>query len=139
MSAIESPSGKSSSGKIIGLIGCGCLGVILVGLALIGLIYWGVGKGLKSAEPYRDSIAAIEGNAAAAEALGTPIKPGLIPSGSFNFSNGVGKVDFSIPVSGPKGKGTIRIVGTKPSTSAPWAYDIWQLDVEGGESIPLGQ
>ncbi len=139
MSAIEQTGGKSSTGKIIGFIGCGCLGVILVGVAVIGLIFWGAGKALKSAEPYRDSIAAVEGNAAAAEALGTPIKPGFMPSGNFNFSNGEGKVDFSIPVSGPKGKGTLRVVGSKPAGASSWTYETWQLDVQGGDSIPLGQ
>ncbi len=139
MSETVPPKGNASAGKIVGLVGCGCLGMALVGAAVIGFIVWGAGKAMKSAEPYRDSIAAIEGNAAAAEALGTPVKPGFLPSGSFNVDNGVSTVDFSIPVSGPKGKGTIRVVASKASDSAPWTYETWQLDVEGGGSIPLGR
>lgn len=140
MSAIEqTQTGKTSGGKVVAFIGCGCLALILAGVAVFALIFWGVGKAMKSGQPYVDSIAAVESNAAATEALGTPIEPGFMPSGSFNFNNGTGTVDFSIPVSGPKGKGTIRVVGNKSSGSAPWEYSTWQLDVEGGESIPLGQ
>jgi hypothetical protein len=42
-------------------------------------------------------------------------------------------------VSGPNGKGTVRVVGTKPAGSGTWVYDTWQLDIEGADSIPLGQ
>ena len=130
MSAIEQP-GKSSTGKIIGLIGCGCLGLIIIGVVVGGGIFYGVGKALKSNDPYRDSIAAVETNSDAIAALGEPIEPGFIPSGNINVNNGVGDVDFSIPVSGPKGSGTIHVKGTKASGSAPWVYEVWELTVEG--------
>ena len=140
MSAIEqTQTGKSSGGKIVAFIGCGCLTLILVGVAVVGLIVWGASKAMKSAEPYQASIEAVQGNAAAAEALGSPIEPGFMPSGSFNFNNGEGNVDFSIPVSGPKGKGTIRVVGNKASGASAWSYSTWELQVEGGDAIPLGQ
>lgn len=140
MSAIEqTQTGKSSGGKIAAIIGCGCLTLILVAVAVIGLIVWGASKAMKSAEPYKASIEAVQNNAAANEALGSPIEPGFIPSGSFNYNNGEGSVDFSIPVSGPKGKGTIRVVGDKPSGASSWNYTTWELQVEGGDSIPLGQ
>ena len=139
MSAIEQP-GKSSTGKIIGLIGCGCLGLILIGILIGGGIFYGVGKALKSNDPYRDSIAAVGTNPDAIAALGEPIEPGFFPSGSINSNNGVGDVDFSIPVSGPKGSGTIRVKGTKASGSAPWVYEVWDLTVEGGsQPIPLSK
>ncbi len=102
-------------------------------------MFWGITKVIKSAEPYQQSIAAVEGNAEAIEALGEPIKPGFFISGNISTNNGVGEADFTIPVSGPKGKGTIRVVASRSSSSAPWTYETWQLDVEGGESIPLGQ
>lgn len=139
MSAIEEP-GKTSTGKIIGLIGCGCLGLILLGLLVGGGIFYGITKALKSNDPYRDSIAAVETNPEAIAALGEPVEPGFFLSGSININNGVGDVDFSIPVSGPKGKGTVRVKGIKPSGSVTWNYDIWELVVDGKpEAIPLGK
>lgn len=140
MSAIEQPpAGKSSGGKIAAIIGCGCLGLILIGVAVGGLIFWGAGKALKSNAPYTDSIAAVQSNPAAAAALGSPIKPGFFPSGSININNGEGTVDFTIPVSGPEAKGSIRVVGAKPAGSETWIYETWQLEVEDGATIPLGQ
>jgi hypothetical protein len=140
MSAIDQPQpGKTSGGKIAAFIGCGCGALILVGLAVMALIFWGVAKAIKDNAPYNDSITAVQGNQAAIDALGSPIEPGFFPSGSINLNNGEGSVDFSIPVSGPKGKGTVRVVGTKPAGSTTWIYDTWQLDIEGADSIPLGQ
>ncbi len=140
MSAIvETQTSKSSGGKIAAMIGCGCGALILAGLAVIALIFWGVTKAIKSNAPYNDSITAVQSNPAAQEALGTPIDPGFFPSGNVSINNGEGKVDFSIPVSGPKGKGTVRVVGTKPSGSTVWIYDTWQLEIEGADPIPLGR
>lgn len=140
MSAIEvTQTSKSSGGKIAAMIGCGCGALILVALTVIALIFWGVTKAIKSNAPYNDSITAVQSNPAALDALGSPIEPGLFPSGNISLNNGDGKVDFSIPVSGPKGKGTIRVVGTKPSGSTAWTYDTWQLEIEGADPIPLGR
>lgn len=140
MSAIEQPAApKSNTGKIVGCVGCGCLAVIIAIVGFVGVTFWGVGKAFKSSEPFTQSIASAEGNPAVVEAIGTPITPGFMPQGSFNFNNGAGEVDFSIPVSGPKGKGTIRVVGTKAAGAPVWEYTTWQLEVEGGDTIPLGQ
>lgn len=136
MSAIE-PSSKSSGGKIVGFIGCGCLAIVLLIGTVGATIFWGITKALKSNDPYRESIAAVEANLAAAEALGTPVKPGFFLTGNININNGEGSVDFSIPVSGPKGKGTVRVVGSKPAGASAWIYSTWELSVEGGSSIPL--
>ncbi len=130
---------KSNTGKIIGCVGCGCLTVLIAIVGFIGVTFWGVTKAFKSSEPFTQSIAAAEANPAVVEAIGTPIEPGLMPQGSFNFTNGTGEVNFNIPVSGPKGKGTIRVVGTKAAGAPKWDYTTWQLDVEGGDPIPLGQ
>ena len=133
----QTQSSKMSGAKIAALIRCGCLGLILIVLAVGGLILWGVGSALKKNAPYEDSIAAVQANPAAVAALGSPIEPGFIPSGNININNGVGSVDFSIPVSGPKGEGTIRVVRSKPAGATNWIYETWQLDVTDGESIPL--
>ncbi len=138
MSAIEqTQSGKSSGGKIVALIGCGCLGLILIGVLVVGGIFFGAMNLLKNNDPYRESIAAVQSNPAAAAALGSPIEPGFFLSGNISTENGNGSVDFQIPVSGPNGKGTIRVVGAKAAGDANWTYGTWQLDVEGGDSIPL--
>jgi hypothetical protein len=128
MSAFEE-RGKSSVGKIINIIGCGCFALILAGALVFGGIFFFVGKALKGKDPYRESIAAVESNEEAIAALGEPVAPGFLPSGNFNYNNGEGEVDLSIPVSGPNGKGTIRVKGRKPVGSQVWNYETWQLEV----------
>lgn len=127
------------------ILGCGCLGILAIiacivalSIAGIGLGITGIGAVLKNNEPYKDSITAVQTNPAAIEALGEPIEPGLIPSGNINVNNGVGEVDFNIGVSGPKGAGTIKIIGKK--TDGIWTYQTWHLKVDGQEKvIPLGK
>lgn len=136
MSEIEEQK-KTPVGKIIG---CGCLALVVIGLLGGAGIFFGVTKALKSNAPYRDAISAAESSPAAIAALGEPIKPGLIPSGNISINNGEGEVNFEIPVSGPKGKGTIHIKGEKPAGAPTWIYDIRELKVEGqSEPIPLGK
>lgn len=130
MSAIEGKE-KSSTGKIIGLIGCGCVGLILIAGLVGGGIFYGVMKLLKNNDPYRDSITAVQSNRAALDALGEPIEARYFVSGNVSLNTGESTVDISIPVFGPKGKGSIHTVGTKPSGSPTWIYTTWELAVEG--------
>ncbi|MAS94124.1 MAG: hypothetical protein CMO55_13085 [Verrucomicrobiales bacterium] len=131
---------KSSTGKIIGFIGCGCLGIGLVIVAIIAFAFFGVVKMLKSSDAYKDSIAAVESNPAAIDALGEPIEPGFMPQGNISINNGEGSADFRIPVSGPKGSGEIHVIGTKSPGTSQWQYTTWELNVDGAtEPIPLGQ
>ena len=129
---------EEKKSSVLKIIGCGCLGLLVLGAVIGGVMFMGIGKALKSNAPYKDSLAAVQSNAAAIEALGEPIKPGWIPTGSVSTTNGVGKVNFNIGVSGPKGKGTISVIGTK--ANGVWTYQTWQLKVDGQEKvIPLGK
>ncbi len=136
MSTVEEQK-KTPVGKIIG---CGCLALLVIAILGGTGIFFGVTKLLKSNAPYNDAIASVESNPAAIAALGEPIKPGMFPSGNISINNGEGEVDFKIPVSGPKGEGTIHVRGEKPAGSETWIYDTRELKVEGQpEPIPLGK
>jgi hypothetical protein len=76
---------------------------------------------IKSSEPYKYAVAQAEANPQVVAALGTPIKTGFMVSGNINLNNDAGNADLSIPVSGPKGSGTIHVVGTK--TGGVWTYN----------------
>ncbi|MFK5921364.1 MAG: cytochrome c oxidase assembly factor Coa1 family protein [Verrucomicrobiota bacterium] len=118
---------------VLKYIGCGCLSLVVVGVIGMVVVGLGIGKALKSNAPYKDSIVAVQANQVAIEALGEPIKPGFMLSGSINVENDGGNVTFSIPVSGPKGSGTITVKGTK--AGGVWSYDTWQLKVDGREEV----
>jgi len=133
--ATKPPATKSPALKIIG---CGCLGLIVLGAITGALMVTVIGKALKSNTPYKDSITAVQTNAVAIEALGEPIKPGWMPFGNISVENNSGTVNFIIPVKGPDGSGAITVIGTKQG--GVWTYQTWQLKVEGREEvIPLAK
>ncbi len=68
-------------------------------------------------------------------ALGTPIEDGLVPSGKTNVNGPTGEADIAIPISGPKGKGTIYAVGTK--SAGKWEFSKLAVQIDGGEMIDL--
>ncbi|MEM7700121.1 MAG: cytochrome c oxidase assembly factor Coa1 family protein [Verrucomicrobiota bacterium] len=128
--------GKAPIGKIIG---CGCGGLILAAIGGIAVLVFGIFGALKGNAAYKDTLSAVQTNQGAIEALGEPIKAGFAISGSFNFNNGAGDVDLSFPVKGPKGSGTVKVVGEKPTSAAPWSYSTRELIVDGsGDVIKLG-
>jgi hypothetical protein len=68
--------------------------------------------------------------------LGAPINEGWFVSGSINVSAGSGDADLSVPISCPKGKGTVYVKAQK--TAGRWDYSLMQATIEGsGERIDL--
>ena len=94
---------------------------------------------IKSSEPYVHALQAAGANARVAAILGGSPNPGTFPSGSIHLNNDDGTADLSIPVSGPKGSGTIHVIATKSADK--WKYSSVtfqpvgsqeQIDVTGG-------
>jgi Cytochrome oxidase complex assembly protein 1 len=130
---------EGSSSSVGKWVACGCLVFVVLGVLGFGGIFFFASKILKSNEPYRDSIAAVQSNPDAIAALGEPIKAGFFPSGNISTTNGEGEVDLSIPVSGPLGEGTVKVVGSKAAGGA-WLYETWQLSINGNPvPVELGK
>lgn len=125
----------ADNGKILKIVGCGCLGLVVVAVAAVIFIVLGLFGVLKKATPYADSLEAVQSNPGAIEALGEPIDPGFVVSGSVNLNNDDGDAALSYPVSGPNGKGTVKVTGKK--AAGQWSYETMELQVEGGETIDL--
>ena len=121
--------------------GVGCIsGVVgLAGVCLCGgfalAIVFGVFGVLKNSDPFVDGMAKVNESAEAKQALGSPIEDGWTISGTIDLSGNSGVADISFPVSGPKGSGTLHVVGTK--AAGKWTYTTMRLDVDGGDSIDL--
>jgi hypothetical protein len=111
-------------GCLIPALACGgCFAVVLP--AVLGTI--------KSSDPYKEGVARAKGSAAVRDALGEPIQEGYFPSGNVNTqtSNGVesGNADLTIPLSGPKGSGSVHVVAEK--TAGKWNYSTIEATVPG--------
>ena len=93
---------------------------------------------MKNNEPYKTALNAAQTHPAAIAALGEPVKPGLLPTGKINLTGNEGDADIAVPVSGPKAKGKVYIVGTK--SAGKWTYTTFELALEGQEErIPLNE
>ena len=114
----------------------GCI-TILVLIALFGAtIFLGVSAAMKSSDAYQIAVAKAKADPRVIAALGTPIKEGMFTSGTTNVSGGSGQADLSIPLSGPKAKGTLYAVATK--SAGAWTYSKLVVRVEGtGENIDI--
>jgi hypothetical protein len=85
----------------------GCFTVALLFLALVGSILVIVFSA--STDVYKEALARAKADPAVIEALGSPIKNGFLVSGNTNVDGASGESNLAIPISGPKGKGTIYV------------------------------
>jgi hypothetical protein len=108
----------------------GCFSVVLLFLAFIGSILVIVFSAMKSTDVYKEALARAKADPAVTEALGSPIKEGFLLSGNTNVNGAAGESNLAIPISGPKGKGTIYVSANK--ALGQWNYS--GLVVEIGET-----
>lgn len=117
-------------GSLLGIV----LAIAVFGVGIFGLIS-GISKVLKSSEPYQTAVARAKANEKVVTALGTPIDEGF-PMGKVNTDNAGGEADLSIPLTGPKGKATLYVVGRR--SGGVWSYSKMSVTITGtDESIDL--
>jgi hypothetical protein len=116
----------------------GCLLMVALVGAFIGTIFFFVFSMMKSNDAYQHSLETARHNPAVVAALGQPIEDGWLVSGNFEESGGAGQANFSIPISGPKGSGTLYVEAKK--SAGAWNYSNMVLQVDGsGKRIDLLQ
>ena len=99
-------------------------------LVFAGSIVVIVFSAMKSTDVYKEALARAKGDSAVVEALGSPIKDGFLVSGNSNVNGASGESSLAIPISGPKGKGTIYVSANK--SLGQWNYS--GLVVEVGQT-----
>jgi hypothetical protein len=114
----------------------GCLVPVAVcggGIALIFALALGA---LKSSDAYKQAVAQAREHPAVQVALGTPITEGAFTSGSLNINNNAGEADLQIPLSGPKGSGSLHAVASL--AGGKWTFSSLVLDdASSGEHIDV--
>jgi hypothetical protein len=111
------------------IIPAGCLLALLIVAGLIlGALLLGVREFRKMA-PYKDALAAARANAEVIDALGRPIEVGTFGSYNMKVTGSTGSLDMSIPISGPKGRGTLYVVATK--SAGQWTIERLEVEIEG--------
>ncbi|MNC89987.1 Cytochrome oxidase complex assembly protein 1 [compost metagenome] len=77
---------------------------------------------IKSSDAYQEALSRAKASPAVISALGSPVKEGFYVSGSINVSGPSGDAKLAIPVSGPKGEGTIYLEARK--SADVWSYSV---------------
>ena len=98
----------------------GCFSMLVLFVAFVGAIALIVFGAMKSTDVYKDALARARVNPAVMEVLGSPITEGFLISGNTNVNGASGEANLSIPISGPKGKGTIYVAANK--SLGRWNY-----------------
>ncbi len=111
------------------LVPVGCFSFILLFLAFIALIV-AIGFGvLKNEEVYKQAVAKARAHPAVIQKLGTPIEEGYFFTGEFNVTPEGGICKIGIPISGPRGKGTLHVDAVKQT--GEWHYNALEVEITG--------
>lgn len=112
------------------LVPIGCLGPVICCLTIGGVAFFGASKMIQGSGAYTTALSRAASNRDVQDALGAPLKPGGFGfQGEIKENNGRGSADFTAPLEGPKGKGTLHVVGT--SKNGKWDYSVMEVEVDG--------
>ena len=103
--------------------------LFLLFASFVGGILFIVESSFRHSDSYVQALARARANPQVVEKLGQPIEAGWTASGSINVSGSTGDADISVPISGPKGKGTLYVVAKK--SAGRWEFQTLQFEFEG--------
>lgn len=110
--------------RSFGCIGLGgCLSTVVILLLTAGLvagIFFFITSTFKSSPVYLGAMKAAQSDPRVVDALGTPIQSGWFVTGSIEEQGISGDASLTIPVSGPRGSGTLY-------ASAREGNGVWQF------------
>lgn len=107
----------------------GCLSIAVLFVVFVASIVLIVFSAVKSTDVYKDALARAKAHPAVIEALGSPVTEGFLVSGNTKGNSASGEANLSIPISGPKGKGTIYVAATK--SLGRWNYSGLVMELAG--------
>ena|SRR6266404_8442323 len=116
----------------------GCLIVLLVGVAFVAAAFFLALGMMKQSDAYKIAVDRAQQDQAVIDALGSPINAGNFVSGSSHVEGPSGDAKLSIPITGPKGKGTLYVEAAK--SAGVWQFTTLVVKTEKtGEQINLNQ
>ena len=91
---------------------------------------------MKSSDAYKMALAKAQTDPRVVQALGSPITDGFFVGGKTNVSGTSGDADMTVPISGPKGKGTLYFVASK--FAGQWTFSKLMVEIANtGQRIDL--
>lgn len=104
------------------LVTMGVVGAIAVG----GVVLWG----LRNSDAAQLGITTAQANPTFSAQVGSPITIGWFVSGNLEVSPGSGHAELTVPVAGPRDKGTLYIEAVK--RAGQWQLTLLQFASRGG-------
>ena len=120
-------------------LGCGGCGMLVLGfMVIIAAFIFFVFSTISKSDGVDAAVRHATDSEQVRALLGYPVEKKGFVSGSVNVNNGAGSVDVTIPISGPKGKGSLRAVGTKAAGASVWDFTTLRFTSEGAsQSLDL--
>ena len=110
--------------------------MLLLAAGFVFIIFSIAFGAMKSSDAYKAALAKAKADPRVVNALGSPIKDGFFVSGTTNVNGSSGHADLTVPISGPKGAGTIYFVASK--FAGEWTFSKLVVEVgKTGERIDL--
>jgi hypothetical protein len=130
----QQPGWFSRNWKWLIPVGCGlpllCCGVFGIGT------YFTVSKVIQGTPVFAEAIEKANTNPEVTAALGQPVTPGFMLSGEVKESGGGGgTANFTIPLEGPKGKGSLEVNASR--VGGTWTFNSLKASVGGGKVVDL--
>jgi hypothetical protein len=122
----------------------GCLTLLVLIGMFVGLLMTVITTSFRSSDVYKQAMAVAAANEQVRAQIGDPIKADWLIAGELKVNGDRGSANLSIPVSGSRGRGTIRAVASK--SNGVWHFICLQVVVQGHRpaidllpSVPLAQ
>lgn len=113
-----------------------CVGAVALLAGVFALFFSLLLGFMKSSGAYQEAFARAAADPAVIRALGSPVKAGLFFSGHIEVNGPSGRAELAIPLSGPKGKGTLYVEAVK--SAGEWHFPVLVVQLSGtGERIDL--
>lgn len=102
-------------------------------IASFGAFTIGILSGsFRNSEVYKQAMAQASASWQVRDQIGEPIKAVWFIFGELKLGGSTGHANFSIPISGPRGKGRIRVVANKNEV---WRFTSLQVYVQGQRQV----
>jgi hypothetical protein len=111
----------------------GCLTLLFLVGMFVALLMTVLTTSFRSSDVYKQAMAQAVANEQVHAQIGDPIKADWLIAGELKVSNDTGSANLSIPISGSRGRGTIRAVASK--SGGVWRFSCLQVVVEGHRSV----
>jgi hypothetical protein len=111
----------------------GCLVAIFLLCAFVAAIFTVVDVSFRNSTVYQEALACAGKSSQVNDRIGNPLRPGRILSGELNVSGSTGTATMRIPITGPRGKGSIVLDARK--VDGTWIFRTLEVQIEGQSDV----